>query len=118
MKLRLFELQNNNEEANAFRSNAKFLKGWKDVEGVLQYQGLLYVPELICSKVISCYHNDPPAKHFDIDKTRELVDQKYYWPSVRKDVENYVSECNICLAFKVVCHKLYDDLQSLFVPTH
>ena len=41
---------------------------------------------------ISCHHNDPLTGHFGIDKTRELIGRKYYWPSLRKDVENYVRD--------------------------
>ena len=94
------------------------MEGWEEVEGVLQYRGLPYVPEIIRSKVISRHHNDPLVGHFGIDKTRELVGQKYYWPSLRKDVKNYVRGCDVCLTSKAVRHKLYGDLQSLFVPTH
>ena len=36
----------------------------------------------------------------------------------RRDVEDYVKRCNICLASKAVQHKPYDDLQSLPIPTH
>ena len=32
--------------------------------------------------------------------------------------DNYVKGCDICLASKVVWHKLYSDLQSLLVPSH
>ena len=85
---------------------------------MLQYQGLPYVPEIIHSEVISRQHNDPLAGHFGIDKTRELVSRKHYWLSLRKDVENYVKGCDVCLTSKVVRHKPYRDLQSLLVPTH
>ena len=93
-------------------------EGWEDVEGVLQYQGLPYVPEIIRSKAISRYHNDPLAEHFGIDKTRELVGRKYYWPSLRRDVKSYVRGYDVCLASKTVRHKPYSDLQSLPIPTH
>ena len=76
------------------------------------------MPEIICSKVISRHHDDLLAGHFGIDKTRELVGRKYYWPSLRKDVEDYVRGCDVCLASKAVCHKPYGDLQSLSIPTH
>ena len=84
---------------------------------MLQYRGLPYVPEIIRFEVISHYHNDSLAGHFGIDKTRELIGRKYYWPSLRKDVENYVRGCDVCLTSKTVRHKLYGDLQSLLVPT-
>ena len=117
MRLRLPELQDNDEEAIALRARG-LPKGWEDVEGVFQYQGLPYVPEIIRSKVISRHHNDPLAGHFDIDKTRELVGRKYYWPSLKRDVKSYVRGCDVCLASKAVRHKPYGDLQSLPIPTH
>ena len=117
MRLQLPELQDKDKEAKVLRAGG-FPEGWKDVERVLQYQGLPYVPKIIRSKVISRHHNYPLAGHFGIDKTRELVGRKYYWPSLKKDVENYVKGCNVCLASKAVRHKPYGDLQSLSVPTH
>ena len=118
MKLRFSELQENNEEAKLLRGTAGLPEGWKDVKRVLQYQGLPYVSEIIRSEMISYHHNDLLAGHFGIDKTRELVGQKYYWPSLRRDVESYVLECDVCQALKAVRHKPYGDLQSLPIPTH
>ena len=77
MRLRLPELQDNDEEAKILRGFTDFLKDWEDVEEVLQYRGLLYIPKIIRSKMISCHHNDPLAGHFGTDKTRELIGQKY-----------------------------------------
>ena len=68
--------------------------------------------------MINCHYNDLLAGHFGIDKTRELVSRKYYWPSLRKDIENYVKGCDVCLASKTICHKSYGNLQSLPIPTH
>ena len=93
-------------------------KGWEDFERVLQYQELLYVPEIIRFEVISCHHNDPLAEHFGIDKTRELIGRKYYRLSLRRDVESYVQGCDVCLTSKAICYKPYRDLQSLPIPTH
>ena len=77
MRLRLPELQDEDEEAKTL-SAAGLPEGWKEVEGVLQYQRLPYISEIICFKVISRHHDDPLAGHFGIDKIRELVGQKYY----------------------------------------
>ena len=68
--------------------------------------------------MINCYRNDLFAGYFGIDKTKELVGRKYYWPSLRKDVKSYVRGCDVCLASKTVRHKPYGDLQSLPIPTH
>ena len=67
--------------------------------------------------MISRHHNNPLAGHFSIDKTRELIGRKYYWLSLKSNVESYVRGCDICLALKVVRHKPYGDLQSLPIPT-
>ena len=85
---------------------------------MLHHQGLLYIPEIIRTELISRHHNDPLASHFGIEKTREFVAQKYFWLTLRRDVKNYVKGCNVCLASKAVYHKPYGDLQSLPVPTH
>ncbi len=85
---------------------------------MLHYQGLPYIPKVIRSELISRHHDDPLAGHFGIEKTRELVARKYYWPTLRQDVEAYVKRCDVCLASKAVRHKPYGDLQSLPVPTH
>ena len=118
IRLGLSKLQENDEKAKLLRSSAGVPEGWEDVEGVLQYQELPYVSAIIRFKVINCYHNDPPAGHFGINKTRKLVSRKYYWPSWRKDIKSYVRRCNICLISKAVRHKPYRDLQSLLIPNH
>ena len=118
MRLRLSKLQKKNEEAKRLRGFADLPEDGEDVEGVLQYQRLPYVPEIIRSEVISRHHNDLVVGHFGINKTRELVDRKYYWPSLRKDVDNYVRRCDVCLSLKAIRHKPYGDLKSLLVPTH
>ena len=117
MKLQLSELQENDEEVKLFKSFASLPEGWEDVEGVLQFQGLLYILKIIRSEVVSRHHNDPLAEHFGIDKTRELVGRKYYWLSLRRDVKSYVRGCDVCLTSKAIRHKPYGDLQSLPVPT-
>ena len=109
IRLRLPELQDKDKEVKALRA-AGLPEDWKNVEGVLQYQGLLYILEIICSKVINCHHNNSFTGYFGIDKTRELICRKYYWLSLRNDVENYVRECDVCLASKAACHKPYRDL--------
>ncbi len=85
---------------------------------MLHHQDLPYVPEIVRTELISRHHDDPLAGHFGIDKTTELIAQKYYWPTLRRNVKAYVTGCNICLASKSVRHKPYGDLQSLPVPMH
>ena len=116
MRFRLQELQEEDVQAQKIRAEKR--EGWEDSEGVLHHQGLPYVPELIRTELISRHHDDPLVSHFGIKKTWELVTRKYYWPTLRHDIETYVKGCDVCLASKAVRHKPYSDLQSLPIPTH
>lgn len=85
---------------------------------MLHGEWLLYLPEIIRTKLIKKHHDNPLAGYFGFKKTWELVARNYYWPTLQADVEAYVKECDICMASKAVKHKLYKDLELLPVPTY
>lgn len=91
---------------------------WEDINEMLYFQYLLYVPKIINIDLISRHHDNPLAGHLGIKKTQKLVAQKYYQSTFRHNVEAYIQGCDICLASKVVGYKLYEDLQSLPMPTY
>lgn len=68
------------------------------------------MPEIVKTKIINRYHDDPLADHFEIKKTWELIAQKYYWLTLRANVESYVKGCDVGLVSKSVRHKPYEDL--------
>ena len=116
MRLRLYKLQAKDEQAR--KTRAEHSEGWDDINGVLHHKGFLYVPEIIQTELISRHHDNPLISHFGIKKIHELIAQKYYWPTLRRDVEDYIRGYNVCLASKAVRHKPYGDLQSLPIPTY
>ena len=85
---------------------------------MLHHQGLLFIPEGIWIELISRHYDNPLAGYFGIEKTRELLARKYYWPILCHNVNAYVKGCDVCLASKAVQHKPYGDFQSLPVLTH
>ena len=101
MRLRLQELQSEDKQTRKFRMEQP-VKDWQDIKSVLYYQGLPYIPEIIRIELISKHHNDLLAGHFSIKKTQELIAQKYYWPTLRHNINNYVKGCDVCLASKAV----------------
>ncbi len=109
MRIRLPELQDDDKEAKKLRSEG-LSEGWKIIEQILHYQGLPYVPKVICSELISRYYDNPLVGHFGIEKIWELIVRKYYWPTLRRDIEAYVKGYNVCLVSKTVCYKPYGDL--------
>ena len=118
MRLRLQDLQEEDTQAQLVRAEKLGKDGWEDTEGILHYQSLPYVPEILRTELISRHHDDPLAGHFGIEKTRELIARKYFWETFRRDFESYVKGCDVCLSSKAVRHKPCGDLQSLPVPTH
>ena len=76
---------------------------------MLHYQGLPYLPENIRTVIISRHHDNLLAGHCGIEKTRKLVARKYYWPTLRAEIDTYVKWCDVCLILKEVRHKSYRD---------
>ena len=101
MRLKLRDLQSNNNQVRKLQA-AELLERWEDIKGVLQYRGLPYIPEIIQLELINRYHNDLLGCYFRINKTQELIARKYYWPTLRRDIEAYVKGCNVCLTSKAV----------------
>ena len=114
MRLRLQELQEVDLKTQKLRQK----DGYQEIDGVLHYQGLSFLPKAIRMELINRHDDDPLAGHFGIEKTHELLARKYYWPTLWHNVKAYVKGCDICLASKAVRHKLYGDLQSLLLSTH
>ena len=69
-------------------------------------------------QLISRYYNNFLVGHFGVDKIKELIGRKYYWPSPKKDVKAYVKGCNMCLALKAVKNKLYSNIQLMLISIY
>ena len=118
MRLRLSELQESDPKGSELKSKDELSDSWEDTDGVLYHQGLPFIPEVIWTKLISQHHNDLLVEHFGINKTKDLIGKKYYWPSLQNDIEAYIKGCDVRLGSKAVRQKPYSNLQSLLVPTY
>ena len=76
MRLRLAELQESGKEAKKLRVAKELQRGWEDIDKVLHYQVLSFVPKSIRIKLISQCYNNFLAGDFGINKTRELLGWK------------------------------------------
>lgn len=76
------------------------------------------MPEIVRTKPISKYIDNPLAGHIGIEKTQELIARKYYYPIIITDIEFHIKGYEICLALIYIRHKLYGDLQSIFAPSN
>ena len=91
---------------------------WKEKESVLLYKDLLYIPkdDGLRERVIQENHDHPLAEHPGIRRTRDLILAKYYWPTIRKDIEKYVEGCDKCQKTKSVTKAAKTPLQPNTVP--
>ncbi len=82
---------------------------------MIKYNESLYVSEdfSVREELLKHHHDDLLARHFDADKINKLLDCKYYWKSMIKDVKEYINTCDICQRMKMKCHLSYDELRSL-----
>ena len=117
MHLRLQELQETKSGAHEIRTTQLQI-GWKKVNGIFYYQALLYISEIIHFELIVRHYDNLLASHFRVNKTGELISQKYYWLSLRKDIESYMRGYDDYLALKAVRHKSYSSFQFLLVLTY
>ena len=56
----------------------------------------LIVPRQYVSKVLYMAHAHLLGAHLGIDKTRERVVGKFYWPGLKRDITDYCNECPEC----------------------
>ena len=76
---------------------------------------LLYISEdfSVKEELLKHHYDDSLVKHFDADKINELLNCKYNWKSMIKDVKEYINTCNICQRVKMKHHLSYNELRSL-----
>jgi transposase InsO family protein len=88
------------------------IKLGQQTEAVIGDDGLLYhgqtldeakliVPETLILPTIKMHHDKVFAGHQGIKRTRDLLKLHYFWPTLNRDVERYVKECDSCAKFKV-----------------
>jgi len=72
----------------------------------LRYRDRLYVPahKPLKLAIIQENHDAPAAGHPGRSKTHELITRRYHWPSMRKEVAQYVANCHICQRSQTTRH--------------
>src|SRR5260221_4545105 len=93
--------------------------GWTEREGHLLFRKWKYVLNkgTLCLHTICDHHDHPTAGHFRETKTTELICHNYHWPGMRCMVGDYVRLCTSCACSKATCHKPYDLLKQLPIPS-
>ena len=64
-------------------------------------------------KIVQAYHDLPAYGHPGINRTFYLVSRYYWWPEIKKDVQEYVKGCALCQQNKVNTHAIKAPLNPI-----
>jgi hypothetical protein len=62
------------------------------------------------------HHDVPIAGHMGQRRTRELITRKFFWPSMRADIDSYVHACQYCARNKDDRHQAFGQLLPIEPP--
>ena len=81
----------------------------------LFYEKHIYIlkEKSVKAELLKNYYNNILAEYFEVERTFELIDHKYYWNDINKDIKNYIFLYNICQRIKVSKYCLYSKMQIL-----
>jgi hypothetical protein len=76
-------------------------KWFKEIQGILFRKGtngqwLKVIQNFEKDIILNGLHSDPLSGHFGFENTLRKIKQRYYWPQMTQDVENFVKSCDIC----------------------
>lgn len=74
----------------------------------------LYVPRHLRALVIKQYHDE--NGHLGVQKTFDSIRQKYFWPSLFKELYQYVTSCTTCQTRSL--QKIRQPLQETDIPPY
>ena len=87
-------------------------------EGLVYMRNLIYIPKCMRNEIIAMHHDPPLYGHPGTDRTTELVARNYYFPNLRKTVQQYTRSCETCKRDKPARHQPWGKMQSPDAPEH
>jgi len=67
------------------------------INEILTFQDLIYVSTRCRQEIISDYHELMIHEHQSSDKIIERIFRIYYFSKMRKQIENIIRKCNVCI---------------------
>lgn len=79
----------------------------------------IYVPDdkNLRQDILFQHHDVDICAHLGMDKTLELIDRTFFWPSIKADVREYIRSCPLCQANKSTNRHPIGLLQPLATPS-
>ncbi|VDC02313.1 unnamed protein product [Peniophora sp. CBMAI 1063] len=95
------------------------LVGWEPKDGLLMYNGRLYIPEDQDPQrdIVRLCHDTPAAGHPGCMRMMELVQRDFWWPSMSVFIHKYIQGYATCQHMKIHNHPPEIPLRPNEVPT-
>ena len=89
-------------------------------DGLWRYGELIYVPESedLRRRCMAINHDVPSAGHPGRNITLELVQRHFWWPTIRRDVNQFVASCLSCQMNKATSQQPAGKLKPLDIPDY
>ena len=93
------------------------IREWFLQHNLLYYFHVIYVSDetIMKAKILRLHYDDSLTRHFEIKKTRSLLQRKFYWLRILKDIKEYIQSCDVCQRVKALRHRSYNKTTSLFI---
>ncbi|KAL3216805.1 hypothetical protein MRX96_032784 [Rhipicephalus microplus] len=100
---RLREFQERDIDCKRFLEEAKHKSSDYEIENdILVKKSLeggrvrrrVFIPAALRGSVMIVFHDN--NGHLGVEKTRDMIQRKYWWPSMRKYIREYVNSCHTC----------------------
>ena len=80
-------------------------------EGYLWFKDRIYLPVKIQNAVLEELHDSKVCRHFGREKTLARLKCWYFYPHMRKSVEEFIDKCDVCKQTKHERHQPYRKLR-------
>ncbi|CCM07120.1 uncharacterized protein FIBRA_09454 [Fibroporia radiculosa] len=93
---------------------------WDIQDNLLVFRGQVYIPKdtKLQQDLIKEAHDSPTTGHPGCYKTQEILQRTYWWPTLARDVNDYVTGCATCQENKVITHRNSPDLMPISTEHH
>ena len=69
---------------------------FKEEDGLLWFEERIYIPKTMREPLLKEIHGSLIHGHFGREKTLARLSERYFFPSMRRFVEEFVAKCDIC----------------------
>ena len=117
----LIQVQQDDDYAKNILNNIKNYKNFIIKDNLLMRRLNPPVPYIppgeFRTTILEIYHDTAAnGAHFGRDKTPHKIKKRYFWPSMYKDIDNYIKSCILCTQYNYRRHKTPGTLKPIKPP--